>query len=217
MLTSVAISATQYTDIVILKLIFIYILLKSLVHFQTFSHGVLTYRLFSQYQTKTSMVTAQLLLVFPEMAESLICTVMTAAALCPLLSNTVELDRLDLRIILTNRAYINFRLERTCHWEDDSHGANQSNKGSRYVTSTQVTQMSSEKVSPCLNDYWEKSTFTAHELGQNQPLCLSRFPDNNHICVLMWFDGQAPQEGECSELFFVFPTSNICLLDVENK
>lgn len=145
MLTSVAISATQYTDIVILKLIFIYILLKSLVHFQTFSHCVLTYRLFSQHQTKTSMVTAQLLLVFPEMAESLICTVMTAAALCPLLSNTVELDRLDLRIILTNRAYINFRLERTCHWEDDSHGANQSNKGSRYVTSTQVTQMSSER------------------------------------------------------------------------
>lgn len=126
------------------------------------------------------MVTAQLLLVFPVavgaqllLAESLICTVVTAAALCPLLSNTVELDHLNLRIILTNRAYINFRLECTCHWENPSHWANQSNKGSRYVTGTEVTQMSSEKVSPCLNDYWEKSTFTAHELGQNLPFCLS--------------------------------------------
>ena len=66
-------------------------------------------------------VTAQLLFVFPEMAECLICTVVTAAALCPLLSNTVELDRPDLRLILTNRAYINLGLERTRHWEDDSH------------------------------------------------------------------------------------------------
>lgn len=82
----------------------------------------------------------------------------------PLWSNTAELDSLDSSIIPTNRAYINFRLERTCYWGMNSHWANQSNKSSRYATGTEMTQTHWAHFSSRLTGCWVN--LTPHEHGR---------------------------------------------------